>query len=93
MVLSQVDLQSENEAVRVEQERHMQQLHGNVSGLRANLDLVNLVSSTKVHNHLSDNQKLLKEVNNLRLEVREIHPTRYRIALSVKYLFFSGMLW
>lgn len=55
--------------MQLEQERHMQQLHRNVSGLRANLDIVNIVSATKVQNHLVDNQNLLKEVNNLRSEV------------------------
>jgi hypothetical protein len=57
------------DAVREEQERHMQQLHRNVSGLRTNLDLVNVVAATKVHHHLNDNKNLVKEVNNLRTEV------------------------
>lgn len=58
------------EQVQKEQERHMTLLHSNVSGLRANLDVANKVAATKVQNHLTDNQHLLKEVNALRLEVR-----------------------
>ncbi len=57
------------EAVKIEQDRHMHLLHSNVTGLRTNLDVINKVAATKVHNHLADNQNLLKEVNNLRSEV------------------------
>jgi hypothetical protein len=65
----QAEMLDDIEAVKIEQDRHMHLLHSNVTGLRTNLDVINKVAATKVHNHLADNQNLLKEVNNLRSEV------------------------
>eukprot|EP01034_Spumella_vulgaris_P027820 gene27820-34600_t len=67
------------EAVKIEQDRHMHLLHSNVTGLRTNLDVINKVAATKVHNHLADNQNLLKEVNNLRSEVRAMSLDNQRL--------------
>ena len=64
-----IDFDEEKDQVLLEQERHMDMLHRNVSILRANLDVAHSATESKVKNHLSDNQNLLKEVNNLRFEV------------------------
>jgi len=58
------------EDVVQEQERQMEMLHRNVNILQASLDVANNASSHKIENHLRDNQSLLKEVNNLRFEVK-----------------------
>ena len=58
------------EDVVQEQERQMEMLHRNVNILHASLDVANNASSHKIENHLRDNQSLLKEVNNLRFEVK-----------------------
>lgn len=57
------------EAVKQEQERHLQLLHRNFHTLQNSMDTANQAASNKVFNHLMDNQTLLKEVNNLRAEV------------------------
>ena len=75
----------EIEQVRQEQERHMYLLHRNVNGLRANLDLAQTVAATKVQNHLNDNQNLLKEVNNLRFEVRGLSMENQRLTAQLEF--------
>jgi hypothetical protein len=60
------------EDVVQEQERQMEMLHRNVNILQASLDVANNASSHKIENHLRDNQSLLKEVNNLRFEVKKM---------------------
>ncbi len=57
------------EAVRREQERHVSILHRNVQNLLSSMDSVQEAANAKVVNHLTDNQTLLNEVNNLRTEV------------------------
>lgn len=57
------------EAVRREQERHVSILHRNVQNLLSSMDSVQEAANAKVVNHLTDNQTLLMEVNNLRTEV------------------------
>jgi hypothetical protein len=78
-------MMDEQEQVRQEQDRHMHLLHRNVTGLRANLDLAQTVAATKVHNHLTDNQNLLKEVNNLRLEVRALSMENQRLIAQLDF--------
>jgi hypothetical protein len=57
------------EAVKREQDRHMNLLHRNFSSLQSSLDTAQQVLNSKVLNHLTDNQTLLREVNQLRSEV------------------------
>jgi hypothetical protein len=78
-------MMDEQEQVRQEQDRHMHLLHRNVTRLRANLDLAQTVAATKVHNHLTDNQNLLKEVNNLRLEVRALSMENQRLIAQLDF--------
>lgn len=60
------------EAVRREQERHVTILHRNFHNLQSSLESSHQAAANKVANHLSDNQTLLNEVNNLRMEVINI---------------------
>ena len=57
------------EAVRREQERHVTILHRNFQNLQSSMDSAHMAANAKVFNHLTDNQTLLNEVNNLRTEV------------------------
>jgi len=75
----------ELEQVRLEQERHMALLHRNVNSLRANLDTTHHVAASKVQHHLGDNQHLLKEVHNLRLEVRALSMDNQRLAAQLEF--------
>lgn len=59
----------EMEAVRREQERHVTILHKNIENLHSSMDSAQMAATAKVVNHLTDNQTLLNEVNNLRTEV------------------------
>lgn len=81
----QAEILDEQEKVREEQDRHMYLLHRNVTGLRANLDLAQAVAANKVHNHLTDNQNLLKEVNNLRFEVRSLSMENQRLIAQLEF--------
>ncbi|KAJ1425795.1 hypothetical protein B484DRAFT_397806, partial [Ochromonadaceae sp. CCMP2298] len=85
------DLLDEVQQVRLEQERHMYLLHRNVNGLRANLDLAHQVADSKVQHHLGDNQQLLKEVNSLRFEVRNLSMENQRLASEVQVQASSGL--
>lgn len=65
----QAEIMDDIEAVKQEQERHLQLLHRNFQTLQNSMDTANQAAANKVFNHLMDNQTLLKEVNNLRSEV------------------------
>lgn len=60
---------TEIEALEKERQRQMELMHRSIGGLKANIDLTNLVTSTKVQYHLNDNRNLLMEVNSMRHEV------------------------
>lgn len=74
------------EQVRNEQDRHMNLLHRNFSSLQSSLDTAQHVLSSKVHNYLSDNQTLLKEVNQLRSEVKSLSLENQRLAASIDFM-------
>lgn len=82
-----------------ERERHIQLLHRNVTGLKSSLELTNQVAATKVKHHLTDNQHLLKEVNNLRHEVKKnqtttnaifsgFFPSNFPVSLKMRFVQF-----
>ena len=73
------------EAVRREQERHVTILHKNIENLQSSMDSAQMAATAKVVNHLTDNQTLLNEVNNLRTEVSLINPctTFWLLTLSI----------
>lgn len=79
------EMMDELEAVRREQERHMNQLHRSVNGLKANLELSQSVADVKVANHRNDNQTLLKEVNALRIEVRNLSLENQRLGAQMEF--------
>jgi long-subunit acyl-CoA synthetase (AMP-forming) len=68
--LLQKEFVDQMEAVRREQERHVTILHRNFHNLQSSLESTQAAAANKVANHLTDNQTLLNEVNNLRQEVR-----------------------
>lgn len=63
----------------------MEMLHRNVSILRANIDVAHSATESKVKNHLNDNQNLLKEVNNLRFEVRSLSMENQRLLAQIEF--------
>lgn len=75
----------EAEAVRREQDRHMALLHRNFSSLQSSLETAQHVLHDKVHNHLSDNQTLLREVNQLRSEVKSLSLENQRLAAQIDF--------
>lgn len=74
------------EQVRREQDRHMTLLHRNFSSLQSSLDTAQQVLNYKVHNHLTDNQTLLKEVNQLRSEVKSLSLENQRLAAQLEFM-------
>lgn len=64
-----VHVKDDTQADFEERERQVQQLHNNITGLKANLEHSKLVATVKVKNHVTDNLHLLKEVNDLRHDV------------------------
>jgi hypothetical protein len=74
------------EAVRQEQERRVQLLHRNFSTLQSSLDSANQAASAKVYNHLLDNQTLLKEVNQLRMEVKALGVENDRLSAQLDFV-------
>eukprot|EP00981_Chlorochromonas_danica_P014417 scaffold7965_cov159-Ochromonas_danica.AAC.1 len=79
------EMLDEAEAVRREQDRHMSLLHRNFSSLQSSLETAQHVLHDKVHNHLSDNQTLLREVNQLRSEVKSLSLENQRLAAQIDF--------
>ncbi len=76
---AQSEYVDEMEAVRREQERHVTILHRNFHNLQSSLESSQQAAANKVANHLTDNQTLLNEVNNLRMEVNHVQSSFFRI--------------
>lgn len=64
----------------------MQLLHRNFSNLQASLDSKNQAATAKVYNHLIDNQTLLKEVNQLRIEVKALSAENDRLSAQLDFM-------
>lgn len=64
----------------------MNLLHRNFTSLQSSLDTAQQVSGYKVHNHLTDNQNLLREVNQLRSEVKGLSLENQRLAANIEFM-------
>lgn len=69
----------EVEMARREQERHVTLLHRNILSLQRSLDSTQALAANKVHNHLADNEVLLREVNALRSEIKALSLENQRL--------------
>ena len=63
----------------MEKEKQVKQLHKNVNALKVNLEKAHTVFELKAKNQLNDNEHLLKEVNDMRHEVRKISLDNIRL--------------
>lgn len=83
----EIDVEAVNEVIqtREERERHVEHLHRSIDALQTNLDHTQVVSETKVHHRLHDNQVLLKEINELRHEVRHLAKEKQRLEATVEF--------
>ena len=63
----------------MEKEKQVKQLHKNVSALKVNLEKAHTVFELKAKNQLNDNEHLLKEVNDMRHEVRKLSLDNLRL--------------
>jgi regulator of replication initiation timing len=64
--------ESEHMMAFSEKEKQIHQLHRNINALKTNLNASNLLAELKAKNQLTDNENLLKEVNDMRQEIRHI---------------------
>eukprot|EP01033_Poteriospumella_lacustris_P009178 gene9178-6604_t len=79
------EIVDEVEAVRREQDRHVTLLHRNIKSLRSSLESSQALASTKIHNHLADNEVLLREVNALRSEVKALSLENHRLQATLDF--------
>ena len=63
---------SELETMEIEKQSQMTLMQRSVAGLKANIELTNIVTANKVNSHMKDNKQLLNEVNVLRHEMRSV---------------------
>lgn len=79
------EIVDEIEAVRREQDRHVTLLHRNIKSLRSSLESSQALANTKIHNHLADNEVLLREVNALRSEVKALSLENHRLQATLDF--------
>jgi hypothetical protein len=70
---------SESHSAQLEKEKQIKHLHMNVNALKGNLEKVQLVSEIKAKNLLSDNEQLLREVSEMRQEIRQLSMDNQRL--------------
>lgn len=70
---------SESISAHLEKEKQIKHLHMNVNALKGNLEKVQLVSDIKAKNLLSDNEQLLREVSEMRQEIRQLSMDNQRL--------------
>jgi hypothetical protein len=71
--------ESENMAIHAEKEKQVMQLHRNVNALKGNLERAQMLAELHSKNQLSDNELLLKEVNDMRQEIRTLSMDNHRL--------------
>jgi WD40 repeat protein len=79
------ELLDEAELARREQERHVALLHRNIQSLRGGLEATQQRAQSKIHNHLADNEVLLREVNALRSEVKALSRENHRLQATLDF--------
>lgn len=70
---------SESHSVRLEKEKQIKHLHMNVNALKGNLEKVQIVSEIKAKNLLSDNEQLLREMSEMRQEIKQLSMDNQRL--------------
>jgi hypothetical protein len=75
----------DTEADFEERERQVQLLHNSIDGLKTNLQHTQLVANAKVRHHVTDNMHLLKEVNDLRHDVRQLSLENQRLVANKRF--------
>jgi hypothetical protein len=81
-----ITTRDETEADFEERERQVQLLHNSIDGLKTNLQHTQLVANAKVRNHVTDNMHLLKEVNELRHDVRQLSLENQRLTANKRFV-------
>jgi hypothetical protein len=75
---------SESQSAQLEKEKQIKHLHMNVNALKGNLEKVQLVSEIKAKNLLSDNEQLLREVSEMRQEIRQLSMENQRLTADLQ---------
>ena len=68
---------------QAEKEKQVMQLHRNVNALKGNLEKAQMLSDLKAKNQLTDNEHLLKEVNDMRHEIRQLSTDNYKLKIDL----------
>lgn len=74
---------SDSVVAYMEKEKQVKQLHKNVNALKTNLEKAHTVFELKAKNQLNDNEHLLKEVNDMRHEIRKLSADNHRLKSEV----------
>lgn len=80
-----IEIIDEAEAIRREQDRHVSLLHRNLQVLQSGIETTQQAAANKVAHHLADNQSLLREVNNLRAEVKGLSLDKQRLQAMLDF--------
>jgi hypothetical protein len=75
---------SESHSAQLEKEKQIKHLHMNVNALKGNLEKVQLVSEIKAKNLLCDNEQLLREVSEMRQEIRQLSMENQRLTTDLQ---------
>ena len=62
-----------------EKEKQVRQLHKNVNALKGNLEKTHMLADMKARNQLNDNEQLLKDVSDMRHEIRQLSIDNHRL--------------